>query len=752
MILIDDMDDDYPWAFAYCNVVIGASLTQGVGAFYINLSSPLPAGRIWLTRFGTYPNLSVEKYLVIDAVESQHKTWEVNIADVAGVRYQYLVEESGGHLVCDLDLAKASINLSQVAEISIGAIAPLDIAYTAVLDNMRTEAVVPPPIQFPPSVSVSPAEAAITIGQQIDLTASPTGGVSPYNIAWYNEAGQTVGSGTKFTFQGTQIGTFKFYANVTDAQGATATSNMATIRVTEEAPPLPPEEPTPPNTSHMSVVGNEVRPLHIGLWYPWFLDTSSGWLPAVGERWVDENYAIWSEERLRAILRDIRDIFKCNMVRVFFWADWVLTNSRATMSPYYPTSEIGNRDALHALCRIANEEGLDVELRMWDWNPTEGRTGNPLQTHTVTEFINAWIQIAQWFSVYPNVCFNLYDEACEISLSSWLDLAYRALMAIRQAGIGHVVYVHWMFCGGEGIDWIRQFGNHYQLAFSRHEYIYHGTTEAMHQDTINIKNEGYPTTITASGVYNENPSEINTYREWYTELLNNNIGISFYTYGRPNVMGFRIQLDTPFPCPPNTVGTMWIEVTSGITPPPSYNTLIINTTSGGTTTPIPGRYDYEENATAVVTALPNVNYRFVHWELDTTIRTENPIAVTMDRDYSLRAIFEYVPPPPTVATINGVVTDKATGLPLAEATVTCDGYASLTEVNGAYIFENIPAQQYTIEVSKTGYQTQTITIDASVGGTITLPEIQLVTAPPTPDNTATLALIGLAALYFLFGG
>jgi len=93
--------------------------------------------------------------------------------------------------------------------------------------------------------------------------------------------------------------------------------------------------------------------------------------------------------------------------------------------------------------------------------------------------------------------------------------------------------------------------------------------------------------------------------------------------------------------------------------PPTQYTLTLATTAGGTTNPAPEKYDYEEDTSAVVTAIPDASYRFLQWELDGTIRTENPITIIMDRDYSLRAVFEALPPPPpekrylTIVAING---------------------------------------------------------------------------------------------------
>jgi len=96
---------------------------------------------------------------------------------------------------------------------------------------------------------------------------------------------------------------------------------------------------------------------------------------------------------------------------------------------------------------------------------------------------------------------------------------------------------------------------------------------------------------------------------------------------------------------------------------PVTHSLIITSSIGGTTNPVPGRYDYNEGSSAVITAIVNADYRFSYWMLEGTTRTENPVTIVMDMDYSLRAIFEALPPPPpqkrylTIVAINGGQTD-----------------------------------------------------------------------------------------------
>jgi len=68
--------------------------------------------------------------------------------------------------------------------------------------------------------------------------------------------------------------------------------------------------------------------------------------------------------------------------------------------------------------------------------------------------------------------------------------------------------------------------------------------------------------------------------------------------------------------------------------------LTITTTSGGVTDPLPGTYDYPAGSSVQVTANPNKNYIFDHWELDNvSVGSTNPYTVLMDRNQILKAVF-----------------------------------------------------------------------------------------------------------------
>jgi hypothetical protein len=82
---------------------------------------------------------------------------------------------------------------------------------------------------------------------------------------------------------------------------------------------------------------------------------------------------------------------------------------------------------------------------------------------------------------------------------------------------------------------------------------------------------------------------------------------------------------------------------------PTY-TLTITATVGGTTNPSPGMYTYTANSTVQVTAIPDANYIFDHWELDTVnVGSANPYTVLMNNNHTLKAVFTYSPPPPPLS-------------------------------------------------------------------------------------------------------
>ncbi len=87
------------------------------------------------------------------------------------------------------------------------------------------------------------------------------------------------------------------------------------------------------------------------------------------------------------------------------------------------------------------------------------------------------------------------------------------------------------------------------------------------------------------------------------------------------------------------------------------------------------------------------------------------------------SIFAFACTPPeydTFGTIYGVVSDNATGQPLANASVLLSptGVTKLTGNDGYFEFHDLTPQQYTLTVQKTGYATNRKSVTAIIGESV----------------------------------
>jgi len=96
--------------------------------------------------------------------------------------------------------------------------------------------------------------------------------------------------------------------------------------------------------------------------------------------------------------------------------------------------------------------------------------------------------------------------------------------------------------------------------------------------------------------------------------------------------------------------------------PPNMYTLTITATSGGTTDPLPGESSYLDGTQVQVSAIPDANNLFDHWELDGgNAGTTNPIEVTMDSNHTLHASFTLLTYDLTLSATAGGTTDPTPG-------------------------------------------------------------------------------------------
>jgi len=677
-MLIDEFGSFNNWSFAYVDVTIVQPISQGAGSFLVKpqMAFGEGGGRMWLTLYRVYgaflPDLTGERYLVVDIVESVSKKWYFGIKDSSGTIYETRIFASEGHLIIDLSSAP-QLNLAQLTEISFGAEGnigyPVPLDYFATVGYMRSEMTIPPPLgPIPLKTNIAPTFANMMQDEQKTFTITAIGGVPPYSITWKNQAGTILGSGDTYVYTANVQGTFEIYGTVVDAASETVDTAHVQIKVGMGLPPLPPTEPFPTNTSHIRVEGNKlltgVDALQIGAWAFAFLDSSAGWSVLNGETWDGEGINRWSAEAIRLNLINIRDIFKCNTVRVQFWLQWALDNS-ANLLYSNGTTNIGTRDALHGLCDIAQTLGMDIELRAYDWtnafnDPTGiGKHEHMLEYRTEAEFIEAWRILAVDFARHPNVMFHLWDEPANIDLDLLIDTFRRTILRIREFGVGHVIAIMGGYSGAVGwqgaepndsynTDFLSAWGisgeAHYNVCISGHEYRHHGTTEAMHQGNIDMFNQGYPIYIGAMGIYDANDPDEMIHKRWIQEDLAVDLGVTIFHWGRPST-SFPIQQNTAFPALPNVAGNAWIEAVTGVVPPPPPGKcyIIISSTVGGTTTPESGTWEFDIGAQILVKANPDNEHSFDHWELDGIISKDNPITVTMDVDHILHVTFTVKP-------------------------------------------------------------------------------------------------------------
>ncbi|RLG39623.1 MAG: hypothetical protein DRN78_06500, partial [Thermoproteota archaeon] len=103
--------------------------------------------------------------------------------------------------------------------------------------------------------------------------------------------------------------------------------------------------------------------------------------------------------------------------------------------------------------------------------------------------------------------------------------------------------------------------------------------------------------------------------------------------------------------------------------------------------------------------------------------------------------------PPAMGNISGKVTDKDTGAPIQGAIVTANSHQTTTNSTGGYIL-SLPAGNYTLTASKTGYYSSSTTVEVLENQTTTL-NFQLLaedTTPPVISNVNVISITPTTAV------
>jgi hypothetical protein len=197
---------------------------------------------------------------------------------------------------------------------------------------------------------------------------------------------------------------------------------------------------------------------------------------------------------------------------------------------------------------------------------------------------------------------------------------------------------------------------------------------------------------------------------------------------------------------------------------PQY-TLTVDTTGQGTVTLDPSGGTYDENAAVTLTTAADAGWHFVEWQGDLTGST-NPVAIVMNTDKTITAVFQEDTPPALTYTLtllvveNGwgtVTADPAAGPYAADTTVTltaaaAEGYRfaawlgtgddTITDPTNAVTMDADRTVTATFEPTPT--YTLTVTVDG-VGGAVAWDPIEtayaegtVVTLTAAPDDEFTV--------------
>jgi hypothetical protein len=143
----------------------------------------------------------------------------------------------------------------------------------------------------------------------------------------------------------------------------------------------------------------------------------------------------YSELAVRQRLQQIKDS-GFNTIRCIFYIDWWIGNMKAKLGGLssFPTPNIGMRDAMRNVTRLAQEYGIYV---IWTPMGTNGQPSGslPFPTSTLANqaaYTNFMRDLAADLGQYPNAVFDLWSEpwGC-YNWATWAPIAQAAIASIR---------------------------------------------------------------------------------------------------------------------------------------------------------------------------------------------------------------------------------------------------------------------------------------------------------------------------------
>jgi aryl-phospho-beta-D-glucosidase BglC (GH1 family) len=593
----------------------------------------------------------------------------------------------------------------------------------------------------------SPTSQSAQIGQNLTFSVVVSGGTTPYSLQWYVNDLPVLGqTSSSITLTSGTPQTLTLYCAVADSSSPINTANSNSVEAIFTSV-------TPPTLSALHTSGRTILDVNGKV-----VVLKGFCVPASGDNWYYRKGTHTADSDFAAI-----HALGANCVRYAINDNWF-----APVDYIYSSD---NSITCDDLVDFAANHGLYIIL---DMHYYKGEGSGSLPTN-IQDWINTWIAIAQRYKNSPNVLFELFNEPGG-DFNSWRNAAQSCLDAIRNTGAENIVLIDgFNLPSGGGANELLAFnGNWLQnetrtgyarnVIYTVHQYVTgYGASPPSTISALEswFRTKGWDLPLTQAvapvlvgefNVQHGDSRDANYDGDTALAVFDNfmkvfdNWGVSYTAWcwiAGPDVnVGWNHEylLYNDFA----VLAQNGLLVQAHLPQAPTDVTLTISATVGGTTNPLPNSYIIPVGCQQSVLAIPDSDYVFDHWELDgVNVGSTNPGYVTMNANHTLFAVFEYVQPPPLPATIQGYVKDKV-GNPIAGVTITCDGYADITKIDGTYAFVGIPAKVYTLTITMTGYQSAIVEVDVSVGGTFSLNvTLQPVTPPPIPLWKAVAITIGI---------
>jgi hypothetical protein len=178
-----------------------------------------------------------------------------------------------------------------------------------------------------------------------------------------------------------------------------------------------------------------------------------------------------------------------NCLRLHYFATWVINNSTTNLNG--ETTNIGCLKAMEETAQEAEKYGIVI---IYDYYADQvgGQDTLPFPTTdfpTQASWVSFMVSLAQDFSPYPNVMFDLMNEPCG-TYSTWLTAGVAAVNAMR-AVTQTPILIQYGYCAGFDFaaDFAAQLGTNDNIIYENH--IYNEETGA----TMNPPASGGPTTV-----------------------------------------------------------------------------------------------------------------------------------------------------------------------------------------------------------------------------------------------------------------